>query len=414
MEIDLCAVRLDPTGRDVHAESECLRAQGPIARVEMPHGVLGWSITSFELAKQLLSDPRISKDPRKHWPAYIDGAIGTDWPLSSWVEMDNMTTRHGSDHLRLRKPIAKAFSPRRTEAMRAQVERIVTGLLDKLAETPPGTVVDLKQQFSFQVPALVICELFGVPEADRADALRGGEIAVDTSVTPEVAAANVRNWIATFERLIELKRQTPGDDLTSDLIAGAEDDETQLTHSELIGTLFLLLSAGSETVMNLLTSAVRELLLHPDQLELVRTGQVSWADVIEETLRVESPIAQLPLRFPTEDIAVDDVVIKKGDPILVGFAAAGRDPRLHGATAQQFDITRANKEHLSFGHGPHFCIGAPLARLEAGIALPALFERFPDITLAVPRNDLQPQITFIMNGNRTLPVHLTAPVPAIP
>lgn len=240
MEIDLCPVRLDPTGRDVHAESECLRAQGPIARVEMPHGVLGWSITSFELAKQLLSDPRISKDPRKHWPAYIDGAIGTDWPLSSWVEMDNMTTRHGSDHLRLRKPIAKAFSPRRTEAMRAQVERIVTGLLDKLAETPPGTVVDLKQQFSFQVPALVICELFGVPEADRADALRGGEIAVDTSVTPEVAAANVRNWIATFERLIELKRQTPGDDLTSDLIAGAEDDETQLTHSELIGTLFLL------------------------------------------------------------------------------------------------------------------------------------------------------------------------------
>jgi cytochrome P450 len=406
------AIRLDPTGRDVHAESERLRACGPVARVELPHGVLGWSITSYEVVKQLLSDPRISKDPRKHWPAYINGEIRPDWPLNSWLEMDNMTTRYGIEHTRLRKPIARAFSPRRTEAMRPRVAKVVARLLDDLAAVPPGEVVDLKSRFSFKLPAEVICDLFGVPEADRADALRGGEVAVDTSVTPEEAEANVRNWIATFERLIELKRRSPGDDLTTDLVHGVDDDGTRLTHSELIGTLFLLLSAGSETVMNLLTSAVRELLLHPDQMALVRTGRVTWADVVEETLRVQSPIAQLPLRFAVEDIDVAGVTIPKGEPILVGFAAVGRDPTLHGTTAGRFDVLRADKEHLSFGHGPHFCIGAPLARLEAGIALPALFDRFPDLTLAVPPDELRPQITFIMNGNHTLPVYLTALVPA--
>lgn len=412
MSNQLPPIRLDPTGRDIHAESERLRAQGPVARVEMPHGVLGWSVTSAAQVKELLSDPRISKDPRAHWPAYINGEIGADWPLSSWVEMDNMTTRHGAEHLRLRKPLARAFSPRRTEAMRTQVAKVVAGLLDELAATTPGEVVDLKQRYSFQVPALVICDLFGVPEADRADALRGGEIAVDTSVTPEEAEANVRNWIATFERLIELKRREPGDDLTSELISTVDQDGTPLTHSELVGTLFLLLSAGSETVMNLLTSAVRELLLHPDQLALVRAGEVTWEDVAEETLRVQSPIAQLPLRFPKEDIEIGGVTIRKGEPILVGFAAAGRDPQVYGSTAGEFATTRPNKEHLSFGHGAHFCIGAPLARLEASIALPALFERFPDLSLAVPREKLQPQITFIMNGNHTLPVYLTAPAPA--
>lgn len=403
------AIKLDPTGRDIHEEARRLRSQGPVARVEMPHGVLGWSVTSYEVVKRLLSDPRVSKDPRKHWPSYINGEIGPDWPLNSWIEMDNMTTRYGIEHTRLRKPIARAFSPRRTEAMRPQVAKVVDGLLDKLADTPPGEVVDLKARFAFQVPAEVICDLFGVPESDRADALRGGEIAVDTSVTPEEAEANVRNWIGTFERLIELKRRSPGDDLTTDLIEGVDDDGNRLTHSELIGTLFLLLSAGSETVMNLLTSAVRELLSRPEQLELVRSGRATWDDVVEETLRVQSPIAQLPLRFAIEDIDVDGVTIPKGEPILIGFAAVGRDPDLHGSSAGDFDLTRRNKEHLSFGHGPHFCIGAPLARLEAGIALPALFQRFPEMALAVPAEDLQPQVTFIMNGNHTLPVYLARP-----
>ena len=128
--------------------------------------------------------------------------------------------------------------------------------------------------------------------------------------------------------------------------------------------------------------------------------------MIEETLRVESPVAQLPFRFATEDVELGGVTIAKGDPVLIGFAAVGRDPEVHGESAGRFDATRADKTHLSFGHGVHYCLGAPLARLEAAIALPALFDRFPGLELAVPAADLEPQGTFIMNGHRTLPVTL--------
>jgi cytochrome P450 len=160
--------------------------------------------------------------------------------------------------------------------------------------------------------------------------------------------------------------------------------------------------------MNLITNAVYKLLVHPDQRAMVADGRASWDDVIEETLRAESPINMLPLRYAVEDIEVDGTVIPKGEPILVGFGAIGRDPAIHGSTGDAWDITRANKEHLSFGYGTHNCFGAPLARLEAQIALPALFDRFPDLALAVPAEELEPQGTFIMNGFKTLPVTVKA------
>ena len=401
-----CPIVLDQTGQDIHAEAARLRANGTVVRIEMPQGVTGWSVTNNDIIKQLLLDPRISKDPRKHWPAYANGDIRSDWPLNTWVEMDNLTTRYGAEHSALRKIVARAFSPRRTEAMRPQIIKVVDELLNDLADLPVGQVVDVKRHFTYQLPVRIISDLFGVPETERSAAMRGGEIAVDTSVTPEEADANVREWLRTMSELLDYKRHTPGDDLTTDLLNAVFDDGTALSDSELIGTLFLLLSAGSETVMNLMTSAVRELLLRPDQLELVRTGQVGWSDVVEETLRVESPVAQLPIRFALEDVEIGGVTIGKGDPILIGFAAAGRDPATYGETADRFDLTRADKRHVSFGVGAHFCLGAPLARLEAGIGLPALFDRFPDMALAVAPDQLLPQVSFIMNGNVSLPVFL--------
>lgn len=251
--------------------------------------------------------------------------------------------------------------------------------------------------------------MFGVPEAARADALRGGEVNVSTLTTGDEAEQNVEQWHKALLDLAELKRQTPGDDLTSLLLAAREDDGTQLTDEEMAGTLHLMLGAGSETLMNALSHAVLALLTRPEQRELVMTGQVSWEDVIEETLRVQAPVAQLPLRYAAEDVEIGGVVIRKGDPVLMGFAAAGRDPEVHGASAAEFDVTRADKTHLSFGHGVHFCLGAQLARLELRIALPALFERFPDLALAVAPEDLEPQGTFIMNGHRVLPVRLGDP-----
>jgi cytochrome P450 len=161
-------------------------------------------------------------------------------------------------------------------------------------------------------------------------------------------------------------------------------------------------------LMNLLSKAVLSLLTHPDQLELVTSGRIGWGEVVEEALRVESPVAQLPFRFARADTELGGVTIAKGDPVLIGFAAIGRDRDVHGDTADRFDITRPAKTHLSFGHGVHFCLGAPLARMEASIALPALFDRFPGLRLAVAPDELEPQGTFIMNGNRTLPVRLAA------
>ena len=407
-----CPHVLDLEGRDIHGESVVLRAQGPAAQIELPGGVLAWTVTSYEAAKLILSDPRVSKNPRKSWPAHINGEIPEDWPLNSWVAMDNMTTRDGAEHARLRKLIAPTFTLRRTEAMRPNVEKTVNDLLNDLAATPPGVAVDLKKKFAYQLPARIICDLFGVPEEGRADVLRGGELATDSSLTPEEAQANVAHWTNALAQLLESKRTDPADDMTTMLVQTVEEDGTTLTLSEMIGTLFLVLGAGSETVMNLVTSAVRELLLHPEQRALLEAGEVTWSDVIEETLRREAPIAQLPLRFATDDIDLGDgVVIPKGAPILMGFAAVGRDPSLHGDTADEFDLTRADKEHLSFGFGAHFCLGAPLARLEASIALPALFARFPGLSLAVAPEDLEPQGTFIMNGSLTLPVYLE-PVPA--
>ena len=410
---DRCPYHLDTTGQDVHGEGEELRRQGQVARVELPQGVLGWTVVGYEAAMKLLADPRVSKNPRKHWTAFLDGRIRQDWPLASWVAMDNMTTAYGEDHARLRRPVVKAFTPKRVREMQPYIEKTVATLLDDLAATPAGEVVDLKRHFAYRLPAAIICDLFGIPEEARADILRGGEVTTDSSITPEEAEANVRMWTAKFAELLAAKRANPADDLTTDLILAEKEDGVGLTESELIGTLFVALGAGSETVMNLLTHAVYNLLRNPDQRALLEQGKASWDDVIEETLRVESPLNMLPLRFAVEDIDIDGITIHKGDPILMGYAAIGRDPNVHGETADQWDITRSNKEHLSFGHGVHFCFGAPLARLEAQIALPALFARFPDLTLAVEPAELESQGTFIMNGYKTLPVRLEkAPIAA--
>jgi cytochrome P450 len=209
--------------------------------------------------------------------------------------------------------------------------------------------------------------------------------------------------------LVAFRRETPGDDMTSLLIATRdEDDGSHLAEQELIDTLMLVISAGHETTVNLLDQALVALLTHPEQLADVLADRVSWEDVIEETLRYEAPVAHLPLRYAVEDIELDGVRIGKGEAILASYAAASRDPKVHGETADIFDVSRAMKDHLAFGHGVHHCLGAPLARLEALVALPAIFARFPDLRLAVDTEALVPVVGFISNGHQELPVYVTA------
>jgi cytochrome P450 len=212
--------------------------------------------------------------------------------------------------------------------------------------------------------------MLGVPEADRAEWRGLIDAFIDTSATPEQAVAAAMHAQQTVQRPIRAKRETPGDDLTSGLVAARDDTGSALTEAELESTVISLIGGGYQTTADLIDNSVTALLTDPGQLELVATGEASWHDLVEETLRALSPVEYMPLRFATQDIELDDLTIAAGEPILVGFGAAGRDPDLHGDTAKEFDVTRPNKEHLSFGHGVHHCLGAPLARMEALITLP--------------------------------------------
>ncbi|GII65130.1 cytochrome P450 [Sphaerisporangium krabiense] len=410
--VERCPVALDTTGKDIHAEADRLRAAGPATLVELPGGVEAWSINSHAVIRDLLTDPRVTKSARNHWPAFINGEIPPDWEMISWVAMDNMVTAYGKEHVRLRKLVGKAFTRRRTEAIRPRVVELTGQLLDALAATPPGEVVDLRERFAYPLPALIVADLIGMSQEALAKTAKVIEMMIDTTVSPEQAAEILGGWRQAMAELIASKRATPGEDITTDLIAAREEDGSRLSEDELTDTIFAILGAGSETTINFFDNAITALLTHPEQLELVKNGGATWDDVIDEVLRVQSPLAQLPLRYAVEDIELDGVTIPKGDPILINYSAVGRDPALHGDTAADFDITRADKEHLSFGHGPHFCLGAGIARMVAEIGLSTLFERYPELSLAVTPGELQPLPTFIMNGHRTLPVRLTAQVPA--
>ncbi|MBV8933624.1 MAG: cytochrome P450, partial [Kutzneria sp.] len=202
------------------------------------------------------------------------------------------------------------------------------------------------------------------------------------------------------------KRAAPGEDMTSALIAARDEDGSRLNETELVDTVLLLIGAGHESTVNLLDQAITALLAHPGQLDLLRAGRHDWNEAIEEVLRWQAPVANVPLRYAVEDIESDGVLIRAGDAILAGYAAAGRDPDHHGSDADRFDITRRQRNHLAFGHGVHYCLGAPLARLEARIALPALFGRFPQLALAVSQDELLPMQSFISNAHQSLPVIL--------
>jgi 2-hydroxy-5-methyl-1-naphthoate 7-hydroxylase len=403
----VCPYVLDPDGADTHGETTRLREQGPIARVELPDGVLAWSVHDYAVTKEIMGNETLfSKNPRRNWPDYIDGKISNGWPLITWAAMDTMATQDGADHARLRRLLLKAFTQRRVDAMQSFIEATVNELLDGLAAADPDEVVDLKARFHMELPTRLMCDLFGVPEETRAEVLIGGHKNIDTRITAEVAEANLDQWQEAISGLVQYKREHPGDDLTTGMIAAKEEDGSRLSDSEMIGTLHLLLGAGSETLVNALAHASVALMTDRDLLAKVKSGEIPWEKVFEETLRVESPVAHLPFRFATADVEIAGVKIAKGDVVLVDFAGVGRDPKIHGETADRFEALREDKTNLSFGFGVHYCLGARLAKSAWMTGIPALFDRFPDLELAVDRNELVGQGSFVVNGHASLPVHL--------
>ncbi|MFD4433196.1 cytochrome P450 [Nocardia sp. NPDC058497] len=402
---------LDSTGADIQGESARIQQRGPVALVELPGGVPAWSVTDQAVLRSLLADPRVSKDPRQHWMSFINGEITEAWPLLPWVAVDNMFTAYGADHRRLRRLVSPAFSHRRSTALRPRIAEITESLLDALAATPAGEPVDLRTGFAYPVPIRVITELLGVPEELGPALHKCVDGFFDGSFTAEQAQANYLEMYRLVSELVAFRREHPGDDVTSVLIATRDEgDDSQLSEKELVDTLMLVINAGHETTVNLLDQAIVALLTHPEQRAAVAAGDVSWADVVEETLRFQAPVAHLPLRYAVEDIDIaDGYRIGKGEAILASYAGASRDPKVHGADTAEFDPTRATRDqHLAFGHGAHHCIGASLARLEAAIALPALFDRFPAMRLATSPDELAPVQSFISNGHTSIPVYLHA------
>lgn len=402
------ALVLDASGTDIQGESARIRARGSVTRVVLPGGVEAWSVVDATLLRGLLTDDRVSKEARKYWPAFIDGTITQDWILYTWVAVQNMFTAGGRDHARLRKLVSPAFTHLRTAEMQPRIEAITAELLDNLAQTPAGEAVDLREGFAYPLPIAVISALMGVPPELNSGLRTCVDGIFSTTLTPEEAVANYEEMYRILYALVDLRRREPGPDITSLLITHHEADGDRLAEQELVDTLLLIISAGHETTVNLLDQAICILLNQPQHLAALAEGRITWPDVIEETLRFEAPVAHLPLRYATEDIQVGDVLIKQGEAILASYAGANRDPEVYGDTADEFDPTRSDKRsHLSFGYGIHHCLGAPLARLEAVVSLPALFERFPQMQLA-PGTELQPLASgLISNGHSAIPVVLT-------
>ncbi|MFB7645821.1 cytochrome P450 [Streptomyces sp. NPDC056084] len=402
-------VPIDPFGADTAAESARLRALGPIVAITLPGGIPAWASTRYDTLKALILDPRVSKDARRHWSLWPELDQNPDWAwILGWVGVVNMLTTYGPDHTRLRKLVAPSFTARRTEAMRGRVEAITADLLENLAEAgSPGATVDLKAGYAHPLPMRFICELLGVPDHLTEPAARMIATVFDTSDPSPEHGALVQEQMATvLPALVAYKTERPGDDMATELIRVRHEDGDRLSSEELLHTLLLIIGAGFETTVNLIGNAVVALLDQPGQLAAVRSGTIGWDAVVDETLRVHPSIASLPLRFAVSDLSIDGVTIPAGDAIITSYAASGLDPAHYGDDADAFDAARGADDHLAFGIGVHRCIGAPLARLEALTALPALFDRFPDLELAVKTAELRQVPSFIAGGWQEIPVRL--------
>jgi cytochrome P450 len=379
--------------RDPHPVLRRMQAEAPVSRVTMFGGVPVWLITRYADARTLLADPRLSKNRKAAldlFPPENDGPFESEL-LSSMLQSDP------PDHTRLRKLVAKAFTMRATEAMRPQIEGIADELLDEIDVDVP---VDLVEAYARPLPVRVISGLLGIPLAHRSrfQALLDPFLNHTTREQINAASAELTSMLTD---VIADKRRHPTADLTSDLIA-ATDDGDRLSERELLATLFLLISAGYDTTVNLIANGILALLLNPAQLAALRADPSQMSVAVEEILRFDSPVNVATLRFTTEPIRVGDVEIGESEFVMISLLAANRDGARF-VDPERLDISRKPNAHLAFGHGIHHCLGAALGRLEGRIALVKLLERFDRLELATT-GDIEYRDSTLMHGLPTLPV----------
>ncbi|MEV7435021.1 cytochrome P450 family protein [Streptomyces griseoviridis] len=367
-----------------------LRARGPVHRVLLPapENYESWLVVGYEEARAALADQRLAKDSTK---------IGLQ-SLEEQLIGKNLLVTDPPQHTRLRALVGRSFTARRTELLRPRIQQIADDLLD--AMLPLGRA-DLVTSFAYPLPLTVICELLGIPDLDRTEFRKLSTEAVAPS-SAESAAEAVTGLGEYFTQLIEDRRCAgPGDDLLSDLLRTRAEDGDQLSADELRGMAFLLLLAGHETTVNLISGGVHALLSHPDQLAALRADMSLIDGAVEEMLRYEGPVESATFRFAAEDLEIGDTLIPRGDPVIIGLDAADHAPSRY-PDPDRFDIRRDTRGHLAFGHGIHHCLGAPLARLEGRIAIRTLLERAPDLRADGPPGEWLPGM--LIRGVRSLPV----------
>jgi cytochrome P450 PksS len=378
-----------------------LRAEAPGHRVVLPDKQDAWLVTRYDDVAALLKDDRFSKDRQK--ALTLDQRKRGPWiPAVFRPLMKNMLDADPPDHTRLRALVHQAFTPKLVEGMRGRIQGLTDGLLDAAAGR--GTM-DLIRDFALPLPTTVIAEILGVPAVDRHKFRRWTNAFVTASTSGWAklrAIPHAMAFVGYLRRLIAARRKQPRDDLVSALVV-AEEAGDKLTGDELLSMLFLLLVAGHETTVNLIGNGTLALLAHPDQWERLRAEPGLIKSAVEELLRYDSPVEAATERYALEDVTIAGVTIPRGALTFAVIASANRDDRQFDRP-DDLDLSREPNRHLSFGQGFHYCLGAPLARLEGQIAMGALARRLPDLRLAVPRASLRWRPGLVLRGMLSLPV----------
>jgi cytochrome P450 len=389
-----------------------LREQSPVHRTTLPSGVEAWLVTRYADAREMLADPRLSKNPVHHsQSAHAKGRVGIPGERSADL-MTHLLNIDPPDHTRLRRLVSKAFTPRRVAEFAPRVQALADRLIDTFAARGHA---DLIHEFAFPLPIYAICELLGVPAEDQDDFRDWAGMMIRHGGGPRGGVARaVKRMRGYLLELIHRKRGDLGDDLISGLIRASDHGE-HLTGNEAAAMAFILLFAGFETTVNLIGNGTYALLRHPGQrqrlqaaLALDDTGLLATG--VEELLRYDGPVELATWRFATQPLTVGGQRISAGDPVLIVLAAADRDPARFEAP-DRLDLARRDNQHLGYGHGIHYCLGAPLARLEGRTALATLLTRLPDLRLDAEPDELRWRGGLIMRGLRTLPVGFTPAVP---
>lgn len=390
-----------------------LREHGPIHRIKLPNGLAAWLVIDYDLGKQVLADPRLSKDEESSGAAARRQGISAGWQDSAGPRplRMNLLNTDPPDHTRLRSLVNKAFTPAASARMRPTIEEVAAELIDGLhAQQHPGAV-DLLVSYATPLPITVICRLLGVPAEDQ-DTFGSlittimDETAVADGERSRQARVDLSRYLITLVSTRRAQR-SHGDEHGDllDRLLSAQVDHDRLTDEELVATIGLLLVAGYDTTVHLIANAMFLLATQPKILEHLGDHPDAIEPLIEEVLRWEGPGHTATLRHTTSPITLGDTHIDSGEFLIVSVAAANRDPAVF-PDPEHFQLSRPGPGHLSFGHGIHFCVGAPLARLEAQIAVQALVAAFPTFTLAADPETLRWRRSMIIRGRTSLPVHL--------